>query len=98
MLSSLFRDTTDEKAMSLYTSLVDKCMRKNKLNILYSDDGSKDFSAYSTDSESSEDPHIVTMLMTADIVLSPPKKVVAPPTVGFQLNPWGHSGHQSNRI
>ena len=85
-LSSLFHDCTEEKSLILYTNLVDKCMKKNM--VLYSDDNSKDYSAYSTDSESSDETQLLSTPRTASIVIKAPPRATAN-NRGFQTNPWG---------
>ena len=88
VLSSLFHETTDAKHFSLYNNLVDNCLKSNKEKLSYSDDNSKDFSAYSTDSESSDDTQTISMPKTANIILSSPSKAPVV-SAGFQFNPWG---------
>lgn len=91
VLSSLFHDSTEEKSSILYSELVEKCSKKNANKVIYGDESSKDYSAYSTDSESSEDTQLVGMLRTANIVLNPPPRASTASGGGFQSNPWGTS-------
>ena len=93
-LSSLFHDSTEEKSLLLYNNLVDKCMKKNV--VMYGDD--KDYSAYSTDSESSDETQLVSTPRTASIVIKPATRASSS-NRGFQTNPWGvGSTHSKPKI
>lgn len=92
MLSSLFHHTGDEKSLQSFHSLVEKCKRNDFREGSFSDENTNQNSAYSTDTESSDDSQFVSLPRSANIVLTPPSNIIktsSSSSGSFQLNPWG---------
>lgn len=89
MISSLFHHTGDEKALQRFHDLVDKCKRTDNREV---DESTNQNSAYSTDTESSDDSQSASLPRSANVVLAPPTnifKTSSSSSGSFQLNPWG---------
>jgi hypothetical protein len=92
VISSLFHHTGDEKSLQNFHNLVEKCKRNDFKEGAFSDEGTNQNSAYSTDTESSDDSQFVSLPRSANIVLSPPSNILktsSSSSGSLQLNPWG---------
>lgn len=93
VMSSLFHHTGDEKSLQSFHDLVEKCKRNDLREGAFSDESTNQNSAYSTDTESSDDSQFVSLPRSANIVLAPPTNIFksssSSSSGSFQLNPWG---------